>query len=120
MEGVDRNVFSATPILVFSPAPDYDRKTYHLTCMIDSFLGHSCSSVSGVILQCDRTFARIDLWTDDLTGVCPVISVDGWNLLARQCVKINHSSRIDNFLNIFEIEVGEEQQYSKCNTRAFI
>ena len=55
--------------------------THHLTRTSPSFFGHTASRVSGSIFHCDNTDARICLWTDDFTGVCPETSVEGLNLL---------------------------------------
>ena len=57
--------------------------TDHLTSVIDSFLGHISSSVSGVMFHCERIFARSERCTELLTLVCPEMSVDGWNLSLR-------------------------------------
>ena len=57
--------------------------TYHLTSVRDSFLGHICSNVSGLICHCERMLARMDRCTDDLTLTWPETSVEGWNLRVR-------------------------------------
>lgn len=54
--------------------------TDHLTRTSPSFFGHIASNVSGSIFHCERMAVRIDRCTDDLIGVCPAISVEGWNL----------------------------------------
>lgn len=55
----------------------------HLTRVSDSFLGHTCSSVSGLIFHCDKMLERIDRCTEDLTLTWPDTSAEGWNLKRR-------------------------------------
>lgn len=68
-ETVPRNIFNF--LILF---------TNHFTRMRESFFGQICSNVSVSTFHCERTLARIDRCTEDLTLVWPETSVDGWNL----------------------------------------